>query len=97
MKIIINNRELEFSFVGFGPLYIYETLQGEVFTGELTRNVHMLIYSTLFFCNREEGFSMNFDEFSAWLYEHPEEEGQMTSAIAAEVERRNSLRAKKKE
>ena len=96
MKVKLHNKELSFSFAGFGPQYIYETIQGEVFTGVRTRNVHILIYSTLLFCNKES-FDMTIDDFTAWLYKHPEEEEQMTSAIVAEIERRNNLRAKKKE
>jgi hypothetical protein len=96
MKVKLNDKEFSFSFAGFGPQYIYETLQGEVFTGVRTRNVHILLYSTLLFCNKE-AFDMTIDDFTTWLYEHPEEEEMMTTAIVAEVERRNSLRAKKKE
>lgn len=96
MKVMINEKLLNFSFVGFGPQYMYETITGEVFTGASTRNVHILIYSTLLFCNKE-AFKMSIEEFLAWLYEHPLEQDEMTAAIISEIERHNSLRAKKKE
>lgn len=95
--ITINNKEFKFSFVGFGALYFYETITGEVFSGVTTRNLHLLMYSTLLFCNRE-AFTLTIEEFGEWLYEHPAEEAEMAEAIHTEVLRRNALRdAKKKE
>ena len=95
MKLTINDKDFEFRCAGFGAQYIYETLTGEVFSGASTRNIHLLMYSTLMASNGE-AFSMGIAEFTEWLYEHPLEEEQMANAIFAEATRRHALREPKK-
>ena len=95
MEIIINNSSFSFIYRGFGPQYTYETIAGEAFTGLTTRSVHLLMYSTLLFCNPDK-FSLTFTDFDEWLYEHPAEEQQMNEAITAEFLRRNAMIADKK-
>lgn len=98
MTIKINDKEYRFEYRGFGPLYTYEVITGEVFQSGSMRSLHVLYFATLFSCNREE-FAMGLEEFLDWLYEHPDEERAMAQAVADEFRRRNELmagRSKKK-
>lgn len=95
MEITINNKSFSFAYRGFGPQYTYEQIAGEVFSGVTTRSVHLLMYSTLMFCNRDS-FTMSFTDFAEWLYENPTEEQAMAEAITAETLRRSQGVDKKK-
>lgn len=96
MKIQIKDNSFSFAYRGFGPQYTYETIAGEAFSGVTTRSIHLLMYSTLLFCN-PDSFTMTFSDFTEWLYEHPTEEQEMATAITTETLRRNAAADKKKE
>lgn len=95
MKITINGVDYSFSFRGFGPQYTYEVITGEPFRYDALRSLHLLLYATLMSCNRDT-FTLSFDAFAEWLYDHPVEESAMTQAINDEVVRREGLRENKK-
>lgn len=92
MTVKINDREYRFDYRGFGPLYTYEMITGEVFRAGSMRSLHVLLYATLLNGNREE-FAMGLEEFFEWLYDHPEEEQAMAQAVGDEFSRRNELAA----
>lgn len=96
MKVEINGKEYHFELNGFAPLYNYETLMGEPFVGNTTRNVHVMIYATLFSSNAGK-LPFTLTEFTAWLYDHPNEEQAMAQEVFDEFARRAALVGKKKE
>ncbi|MBO7285658.1 MAG: hypothetical protein J6U69_03585 [Alistipes sp.] len=95
MEIFINDKKYNFVYKGFGAQYTYETITGETFSGTTSRAIHLLIYSTLLYCNQDD-FSLSISEFNEWLYEHPAEESQMVEIIAREFARRTAASDSKK-
>lgn len=96
MVVDVNGKEYHFELNGFAPLYAYEVIMGEPFVGSSTRNVHVMIYATLLASNAGK-LNLSMDEFSAWLYDHPNEEQAMAQVVFDEFARRASLVGKKKE
>lgn len=90
MTIEYKGKNLEFVYRGFGPLYTFEAIAKRTFNPQLVSDMHLLIYSTMLFCN-PGSFKDTPLDFFQFLYDNPEEEAKLVNEIANAWKQRASL------
>lgn len=95
--MIFNYKDKEYNFVynGFGPLYTFESIAQRTFNPQLVSDMHLLLFSTALHCNPGT-FKASLEEFFQFLYDNPEVEQKLVAEVTDAWKQRAVLAGEQK-